>query len=228
MKAVHEAIRMFARPEPLVLAQAVVHLTMTDAIRRFQGTVDIALLGDSITQNWQWNESWKRAFGGMKALNLGLGGDATPHLLWRLEQGMMDGLNVRQAVLLIGVNDCWTQPPASRVIEGVAACLVRLRKALPETRLLLYGIFPLRSPVAHLIPLVTRINKGIAPVAKRQHVEFRDIGDKFRIENGQVPHRLMPDGCHLSEEAYGIWEKDLFDWMKLPIAFPHLGKKQTI
>ena len=46
----------------------------------------VVFLGDSLTQLWD-QETWQRYLTGFPALNAGVGGDRTDHLLWRLEKG---------------------------------------------------------------------------------------------------------------------------------------------
>ena len=62
-------------------------------IRR--GPVELVFLGDSITQDWErtgpepWRDfrpAWNRFYGDRHAVNLGFIGDATSHLLWRIDE----------------------------------------------------------------------------------------------------------------------------------------------
>ena len=76
------------------------------------GAIDIALIGDSITQGWgggfdgtPFNAAWQKQFGGLKAVNLGIGGDRMEHILWRLDHGALDGAAPKVIVLKIGVNN---------------------------------------------------------------------------------------------------------------------------
>src|SRR5262249_1763841 len=73
--------------------------------RAKQKNIELLFLGDSITQGWNDNEAWKRHYGPRKAANFGIGGDRTEHVLWRLENGTIDGLSPRAVVLMIGTNN---------------------------------------------------------------------------------------------------------------------------
>src|ERR1051325_6919769 len=64
----------------------------------------VMFLGDSLTQLWD-REAWQRHFTGFPALNTGVGGDRTNHLLWRLDNGMLSHQRPKLIVLLIGTND---------------------------------------------------------------------------------------------------------------------------
>ena len=58
------------------------------------GPCDIAFIGDSITQGWEGNGKnvWTNYYGNRKCLNFGVGGDKTEHVLWRFENGQLDGI----------------------------------------------------------------------------------------------------------------------------------------
>ena len=59
-------------------------------------TVDLVLLGDSIMHFWEWKHpaSWKKLTQGRTVLNLGYGGDRTQNVIWRVENGELDGYKV--------------------------------------------------------------------------------------------------------------------------------------
>src|SRR5262245_25763087 len=52
-----------------------------------QGNADLLFIGDSITQGWEGAGKgvWEKFYGKRKAVNLGIGGDRTQHVLWRLD-----------------------------------------------------------------------------------------------------------------------------------------------
>jgi lysophospholipase L1-like esterase len=119
-------------------------------IRR--GHVDLVFLGDSITQNYEksgppaWQDFrslWQRFYGDRNAINLGFSGDATSHLLWRIENGEIEGIAPRVAIILIGANNLgrlhW---PAEDDVAGIEAVVAETRRRLPRTQILLLGILP--------------------------------------------------------------------------------------
>src|ERR1051326_1702141 len=75
------------------------------------GGIDLYFLGDSITRRWgatdypEFLANWKQNFYGWNAANFGWGGDTTQNVLWRLENGELDGVNPKIIVLLIGTNN---------------------------------------------------------------------------------------------------------------------------
>ena len=121
------------------------------------GTIDLLWLGDSITQNFEregpepWRDFrpvWEHFYGGRHAINLGFKGDATSHLLWRMEHGELDGLHPKAAIVLIGANNFGKLHWAARpTLAGIDAIVAELHRRLPETRILLLGVLPsIRNP----------------------------------------------------------------------------------
>jgi beta-glucosidase len=106
-----------------------------------KGDIDLLFLGDSITQGWGNNGVWKRFDGPRHAANFGIGGDRAQHVLWRIENGEIDGIHPRVAVLMIGTNNVGFNS-ADEIAAGVTAIVHELRKRLADTKVLLLGVFP--------------------------------------------------------------------------------------
>src|SRR5215471_12343284 len=76
-----------------------------------QGGIDLYFLGDSITRRWGATDypdflaNWKHNFYGWNAADFGWGGDTTQNILWRLENGELEGVNPKVIVLLAGTNN---------------------------------------------------------------------------------------------------------------------------
>jgi lysophospholipase L1-like esterase len=126
------------------------HLDKLAELKR--GRVDLIFLGDSITQDWEmtgppeWQNFrpvWERFYGDRRAVNLGFKGDATSHLLWRMQNGELDNIAPKVAVVLIGANNLgrvhWS---AEDNVAGINAVVALLRRKLPRTQVLLLGILP--------------------------------------------------------------------------------------
>src|SRR3954451_16101873 len=108
-----------------------------------QGNVDLIFIGDSITQGWEGagKNVWDEFYGKRNAVNLGIGGDRTQHVLWRLDHGNIDGIHPKLAVLMIGTNNSSTNT-SEQIAEGVKLIVEKLRAKLPNTKVLVLGIFP--------------------------------------------------------------------------------------
>lgn len=184
-----------------------------------QGGVDVLFLGDSITDGWRRAERgggkaiWDREFAPLKAANFGIGGDRTQHVLWRLENGELDGIKPRAVVLMIGTNNTGferdgTTPrnTPAETIAGVTAIVQKLRTALPATKILLLAVFPRGEKPDHPQRLqVNEINRGIARLGDGRHVHFLDINAQFLAPDGTLPKEIMPDFLHPAGQGYELW-----------------------
>src|SRR5262249_14832028 len=114
-----------------------------------KGDADVIFLGDSITQGWEGRgkKVWMENFTPLKAVNLGISGDQTGHVLWRITEGKeLEPIKPRAAVIMIGTNNMGRHS-AEQIAGGIKAIVDELRKQKPEMKILLLGIFP-RSPKA--------------------------------------------------------------------------------
>src|SRR5882724_6568270 len=107
------------------------------------GDYDIEFIGDSITQGWEGGGKnvWKEYYGKRKAVNFGVSGDSTQHVLWRFANGQLEGIKAKTAVVMIGTNNKGNNSE-SDILEGVTAIVQEIRKRQPETKVLLLAIFP--------------------------------------------------------------------------------------
>ncbi len=115
--------------------------------RAKQGDVDLLFVGDSITQGWEGSGKavWEKYYGNRKAMNDGISGDQTQHVLYRHEHGNIDGIHPKLAVIMIGTNNTGGKNTGEEIAEGVKAIVDEMREKLPDTKLLVLGIFP-RGP----------------------------------------------------------------------------------
>ena len=168
----------------------------------------ILFIGDSITQGWEGEgkEVWSRYYSPRQAINLGIGGDRTQHVLWRLDNGNLTGLKPKAAVVMIGTNNSNGEDnTVAEIAEGVSAIVRKLRTALPETRVILLGIFPRGEKPNPQRGKLAQINQILQKLDDGRHVFFLDIGHRFLTTDGTLPKELMPDFLHLSPLGYQVW-----------------------
>ncbi|MBL9090616.1 MAG: GDSL family lipase [Planctomycetaceae bacterium] len=175
--------------------------------RAVPGEVDVIFLGDSITQGWEGagKEAWAKHFAPLKAMNAGIGGDRTEHVLWRLDNGNIKGITPKVAVIMIGTNNSRTNT-SEQIADGIKAIVAKLREKLPETKILLLAIFPRGAD--NNDPL-RKVNQGANDIVKSlddgKTVFFLDIGPKFLTAEGVLEKSVMPDLLHLTPAAYETW-----------------------
>lgn len=173
--------------------------------RAKEGDVGIIFLGDSITQGWNDNDVWKKFYAPRKAMNAGIGGDRTQHVLWRLDHGNADGISPKLAVLMIGTNNSGTDSPED-IAAGIKVIVGKLRAKLPQTKVLVLGIFPRgEKPDDEKRQINIKANELAKGVADGRMVYYLDIGDKFLEPDGTLTKDVMPDLLHLSGKGYEIW-----------------------
>lgn len=175
--------------------------------RAKQGEVDLLFLGDSITQGWggSGKDVWRRHYEPRKTANFGIGGDRTQHVLWRIQNGELEGISPKLAVLMIGTNNLGANTN-DEIADGVTAIVKDLRKQKPSMKILLLGIFP-RSEKATdpARARISAINAKIESLADGKHVVYKDIGSVFLEKDGSLSKAIMPDFLHLSRQGYQRW-----------------------
>ena len=171
-----------------------------------QGNVDLLLIGDSITQGWEGagKDVWEKYYGKRNAVNLGIGGDRTEHVLWRLDHGNVDGISPKLAVLMIGTNNSGSNS-AEEIGAGIQAIVKKLREKLPRTKVLILAIFPRGEHPAPVREKNAEASKIASQLADNKMVYYLDIGDKFLSADGSLAKDTMPDFLHLSPAGYEIW-----------------------
>jgi lysophospholipase L1-like esterase len=185
---------------------------------------DDLFIGDSITDMWREDERsgvprgkrvWDKYFAPLHALNFGIGGDRTQHVLWRIAHGELDHLKPKVIVLLIGSNNTGVEHETGKprnltaeAIAGVKAVVGAIRGKLPETKILLLGIFP-RGENAGLPQRqqIREINAALAPLDDGKYIHFLDIGARFLKPDGAISRAVMPDCTHPNVQGYEIWAK---------------------
>jgi len=197
----HSAVK----PEPREGGWVKRHESFNERVKK--GNVDLLLIGDSITQGWEGagKEVWKKSYERRNAVNLGIGGDRTQHVLWRLDHGNIDGIEPKLAVLMIGTNNSGTNT-SQEIADGVKAIVDKLRAKLPKTKVLVLAVFP-RG--ANNDDVKRKVNAGanalFSKLADDKSVFYLDIGPKFLEADGALSKEIMPDLLHLSPKGYQIW-----------------------
>jgi beta-glucosidase len=178
-----------------------------------QGNVDLVFIGDSITQRWEQDgsEVWRKYYSRRNAVNLGIDGDRTQQVLWRLDHGNIDRISPNAAVVLIGTNNI-LGATVEEIADAIRTITEKLRAKLPKTKLLLLGILPRTATNGDLEEDIDRaineVNRKIAAIANNETVFFVDIGSRFRHEDGSLLREaFVSDAVHLSAKGYEIMAK---------------------
>lgn len=170
-----------------------------------RGKTGLLFLGDSITQNMDGSHDlMEKNWGKYGPVNLGIGGDQTEHLIWRLENGEVDGLKPHVAVILIGTNNLGVNTD-SEIEDGIRAVVAAARLKMPQTKILLLGILPRTQPAqTHDRFRIKNINSQIARLADHRHVWYFDAGPSLLEPDGTISEQVMSDFLHPTHKGYDM------------------------
>jgi lysophospholipase L1-like esterase len=151
-----------------------------------KGKVDLVFIGDSITQAWEnpGGKVWAKFYGKRNAVNLGISGDRTQHVIWRLDNGNLYNIQPKAAVIMIGTNNSGSNT-SQEIADGLKIIVKQIRTKSPKTKILLLGVFP----------------RGTNNADKRRQVN----------EGANAIFSKLDDGkhVHLSEKGYSIWAESI-------------------
>ncbi len=182
------------------------------------GGAKVVFIGDSITHNWEnlGSAQAKKYFsqGDMKMLNLGTSGDRTEHVLWRLDNGELDGYEAKCVLLMIGTNNTlhfskFSDEPPSDAILGIADIIKKIRAKQPKAVVVLTAIFPCGPNETY--PLRLRndvVNAEIRKFCDGKQVFWCDFSDRYLDKNGST-RWVMIDSHHPKAEGYEIWYEEV-------------------
>ena len=169
----------------------------------------IQFFGDSLTEQWD-PAVWQKYLAHRGALNAGVNGDRTENLLWRLQNGNLDGPSPKLVVLLIGTNDVSKNRSAEVIAEGIRANLKLLHSRYVTSRILIVGLLP-RShlPSDSRREQIRDVNDLIRQCANDKRIFFADVGGALLKDGGKLPPEISSDGVHLSPLGYAVLSKRL-------------------
>jgi len=181
-----------------------------------QGRIDVYFAGDSIVRRWGATDypdflaNWKANFFGWNAANFGWGADRTQNILWRLQNGELDGIHPKVIVLLAGTNNVGTEPgddeKVADIARGVKAIVDLCREKAPNATIVVTAIFP-RNDNPAVMPTIARINERIAMFADGKRVRFLDLTRSLADADGRLIDGVMHerDKLHPTLKGYQIW-----------------------
>lgn len=179
------------------------------------GPIGVLFLGDSITENWKSKapELWKHYEEKYQAADFGIGGDRTQHVIWRIENGELDGIHPKVVVFMLGTNN--TSDNSADQIVAADKKIIRLVQAkIPDTKVIVMAILP-RGPRknsdgtpddgVHRMEVINAANAQLAKLDNGKTIRYLDIGPKYLGADGKIPNDLMPDQLHPNAAGYQIW-----------------------
>jgi lysophospholipase L1-like esterase len=185
------------------------------------GRIDIYFEGDSITRRWGATDypdllaNWKQNFFGWNAADFGWGADKVENILWRLDNGELDGVHPKVIVLLAGTNNVGNTTPTATdeakvtdITRGIQAVLNVMREKAPEATIILTAIFPRNDNIA-VMPTINKINENLSRFAGEK-IRYLNINDRLADKSGKLFDGMMnPDKLHPALKGYQVWADSL-------------------
>ena len=178
--------------------------------------VDFVMIGDSITHSWS---KYPRVFEGSNLLNLGFPGDRTQNVLWRIENGALDGISPKIVTIMIGTNnmhDTKKAYPADKpedIFTGIKAIVAEVRTRLPKSKLVIFSVLPRKLGSGN--DRAKAVNEMLPQLADGKFVSHLDLNAFFLNENGQLNKDLYNrDLLHLNDRGYIVWGRAMYLLLK--------------
>ena len=202
--SVNSAVIPAPRTDPWILER------QAECVRRAAEApqANVVFLGDSITQGWEDGgaEAWRNTLQPLGALNLGVSGDRTENVLWRLQQAPITRLQPKCVVLLIGTNNLGHGThTGEQALAGVLEVIRTLRAQAPAAMLLVLDVFPRGERFNPMRGELAQLNQALRAQAATLGYVSVAIGDRWVRADGSLDPADMPDFLHLSPRAYAAW-----------------------
>jgi len=181
-----------------------------------KGNIDLLWVGDSITDWWARAgvEVWNANFASLKPANFGIAGDTTQGVLWRMQNGELEGFKAKLIILMLGTNNI-NRNPVDEIVDGDRLIVEEFKKRQPQAKVLVLGVFPRNAQADNpMRATIKEINAKLAKLADNRQVFFMDIGAKFLQPDGTLSTEVMADGLHPTAKGYQIWADAIRDDVK--------------
>lgn len=177
----------------------------------------LLFLGSSTTDFWpkRGKSSWEK-LAAYEPLDFGVSGDRTEHVIWRITHGELEGIHPKVVVIQIGTNNIGhsAEEKPEWVAAGIGKIVQIVRSKLPESKILLLGIFPCDVKGSRKRDGVAAVNAIVAKLNEPPVIRYLDISAAFLDTEGEIPKDVMPDHQHPSAKGYEIWYEKMLPVLK--------------
>jgi lysophospholipase L1-like esterase len=166
----------------------------------------LIFIGDSITQLMSTaHDEMNAAFGKYHPHEFGINGDFTQNVLFRLQNGELDPVHPKVAVLLIGTNNL-NDNSDDEIFDGIKLIVKDLRVRMPGTKVVVLALLPRGAEPDNVYrKRVAGVNELLGHgIADGKDVFYIDVGSVFLEPNGYMKLPLMPDQLHPSNKGYEL------------------------
>ena len=136
-------------------------------------------------------------------------------MIWRIENGELDQSKPKVVLLLVGTNNTdgnhfltITQPKELK--DAIWKITRIIRNKLPDTKILLLGIFPYGYKPNHRDHMNKETNVFLSEFpAIDKKIYYKDIGEIFLNDIGKIDKNLMSDYLHPNAKGHLLMFKTL-------------------
>jgi lysophospholipase L1-like esterase len=185
--------------------------TLEDSARRPH---DYAFLGDELIEGFGGHgrssqtpgaTAWQGAFSRKEVINLGIAGDKTQNVLWRVDHGVFQHARCRAVIVQVGGNNVGQDDPED-IALGIESILRRLLHELPFTEMVLVSLVPRVGDGADRLAAVADCNQALARLARWPRVNYLDLAAILTDPGGAArPELFEAQGATLSATGYEKW-----------------------
>jgi hypothetical protein len=198
--------------------------------RARQGNIDLVFFGSTETEMWLWRDRgrsvWDEKFAALRAAGFGSQGTHFTSLMWRMQNGELDGYQAKLVVLQAQYGSFAGMDGRAPGLGGLdpreisfadyvskyAAIIAEIRARQPQARILIYGVFPRYQTDAE--PAVA--NAALATLGNNQTVFFIDISKRFFLPDGSFNNDMWRFGTAdpgIQKPAFEVWAETLQPWL---------------
>ena len=171
---------------------------------------DIIFLGDSLTDNNEWAESFPE----LNIGNQGIGDDTTSGVLHRLKE--TTNLKPSKIFIMIGINDLFNGVSRDVILKNYTSIIEEIRKDIPNTEVYIQSLLPTNSDLTYSNvdnDDILWLNENLRKLASDNGYAYIDLYSLFEDENNNLNKQWTIDGIHLNGPAYEVWETALKDYV---------------
>jgi len=187
--------------------------------RAQEGDIDIVFFGTTATEMWLWRDRgrsvWDKELGSRKAASFGSQGTRFESLLWRMQNGELEGFEAKLVVLQFGPGDN-SVPRDARLADflaGYSAVIAEIRARQPQAKILLLAAFPRgQQPREPWREIAAQNAAALAGLVDDETVFYADIGERFFYSDGSFNCALWSYGG-IRPRAFEVWAEELQPWL---------------
>lgn len=194
------------------------HRAILESNAQLGNQIKVVFLGSSLVEFWgrEGKQVWDQHYAPAGAVNYGIGGDRTEHVLWRIDNGELDKINPKLVVVYIGSNNVPVFPDNDEIVRGVNTVVDRIHDKLPNTNILLVGTFPRAdvNPVRKTLERIRDIDYKLIKLVdgdttRRGH--FLDLFWKLAASDMEsiFTQHYIADKLHFNHDGYSQWQREM-------------------